>query len=53
MFYLVFLPSRTYRITYDDSGFDSAEKQKLCGHEKNFNKSQKRAFALIVFDADQ
>ena len=25
----MFVPSRTYRITYDDSWFDSAEKQKI------------------------
>ena len=49
----MFVPSRTYRINYDDGGFDSAEKQKLCAHEKKFNKSQKRDFALILFAADQ
>ena len=32
---------------------DSAEKQKLCAHEISFLKSQKRAFALILFDVDQ
>ena len=46
------MPSRTYRITYDDSCFDSAEKQKLCAHEISFVKSQKRDFALIIFDDD-
>ena len=49
----MFLPSRTYRITYDDSWFDSAEKQKLCAHEYNFVKSQEHAFALILFAVDQ
>ena len=49
----MFVPSRTYRITYDDSLFDSAEKQKLCAHEKKFNKSQKGDFALILFASDQ
>ena len=49
----MFVPSRTYRITYGDSQFDSAEKQKLCAHENNFSNSQKRAFALIIFDVDQ
>ena len=29
------------------------KKQKLSAHEKKFNKSQKRAFALIIFAADQ
>ena len=43
----------TYRITYDDSWFDSAEKQKLCPHEYNFVKSQERAFALIIFASVQ
>ena len=28
-------------------------KKKLSAHEKKFNKSQKRAFALIRFDSDQ
>ena len=51
MFQLVFVPSRTYRITYDDSWFDSAEKQKLCTHEYNFVKSHERDFALILFAA--
>ena len=53
MFQLVFVPSRTYRITYDDSWFDSAEKQKLRTHEYNFVKSQERDFVLIIFDAVQ
>ena len=53
MFYLVFVPSRTYRITYGDSLFDSAENQKLCAHAKTFNKSQKRDFELILFAVDQ
>ena len=45
----MFVPSGTYRITYDDSWFDSAEKQKLCPHEYNFVKSQECDFALILF----
>ena len=49
----MFVPSRTYRITYDKSEFDSAEKHKLCAHEKQFNKSQKGDFALILFVVDQ
>ena len=47
------MPSRTYRITYDDSWFDSAEKQKLCAHEFSYYKSQERDFVLILFAADQ
>ena len=49
----MFVPSRTYRITYDDSWFDSAEKQKLCAHENNFSNSQKLDFALIRFAVDE
>ena len=49
----MFVPSRTYGISYDDSWFDSAEKQKLCVHEYKFVKSQERDFPLIIFDADQ
>ena len=49
----MFVPSRTYRITYGDSEFDSAEKQKLCAHEISFVKTQKRDFTLILFYVDQ
>ena len=35
------------------SWFDSAEKQKLCAHDKIFNKSQERDFALILFASAQ
>ena len=27
------------------------KKQKLCAHEYNYDKSQERDFALIIFDA--
>ena len=49
----MFVPSRTYRITYDDSSFDSAEKQKLCAHEFSYDKSQECDFAFIIFEDDQ
>ena len=35
------------------SWFDTAEKQKLCAHEKKITKSQERDFALILFDSVQ
>ena len=47
----MFVPSKTYRITYDDSWFDSAEKQKLCAHEVSYDKSQELDFvprSLII-----
>ena len=49
----MFVPSKTYRITYDDSWFDSAEKQKIYAHEYNYDKLQERDFALILFADDQ
>ena len=47
----MFVPSRTYRLTYDDSSSDSADKQKLCAHEFSYDKTQERDFAFILFDA--